>query len=47
MTLATFVIVAGVETKTSDVTMTIVTTLMGGVTVMSIVTLTKVVTNGM
>lgn len=47
MTLATFVIVTGVETKTSDVTMTIVTTLMGGVTVMSIVTLTKVVTNGM
>ena len=44
VTLVTFVIVTGVETKTSDVTMTIVATLMGGVTVMSIVTLTKVVT---
>ena len=44
MNLATFVIVTGVETKTSDVTMTIVVTLMGGVNVMSIVTLTKVVT---
>ena len=46
MTLATFVIVTGVETKMSDVAMTtcIVTTLMVAVTVMSIVTLTKVVT---
>ena len=42
MTLATFVIVTGMET--SDVTMTIVVTLMSGVNVMSIVTLTKVVT---
>ena len=38
MTLATILIVTGVKTKTSDVTMTIVATLMGGVTVMSIVT---------
>lgn len=44
MTLVTFVIVTGVESKTSDVTMTIVVTLMGGVNVMSIVSLTKVVT---
>lgn len=46
MTLATFVIVTGVETKMSDVAMTtcIVATLIGAVTVMSIVTLTKVVT---
>ena len=42
MTLATFVIVTGMET--SDVTMTIVVTLMSGVIVMSIVILTKVVT---
>lgn len=45
MTLATFVIVTGVETdETSDVIMTIVVTLVGDVNVMSIVTLTKVVT---
>ena len=42
MTLVTFVILTGMET--SDVTMTIVVTLMSDVNVMSIVTLTKVVT---